>query len=282
MRWIVASALAAVFLGGCGDDGFDKAQELSSYRVLGIGAAQPELTPASPVTELTVFDFHPADVVPGQERPPTRYTWRVCLVSLGSFVQYECLDPSLEVPLAGAGTTATLDLSAVVEFIPPEQLALGHSVWVKLSAQSGDEIVETVRSVTIGLSEEVNNNPILEGLRVTELRGPDGVIRDGLEPRVGDTLGLELSMAAGSAERYTEVSEVNGAAVERTVSEQLIYTWYSSDGDLDRARGTDEQRENVLSGLKTAGTVRIVVAVRDGRGGFDLRGIDLEVLDSAP
>ncbi len=261
----------------CGDNDFDKAQELTSYRVIGITADRPEVTPSEPVTVLTLHDFHPADLI--GERPPTAYEWRVCLVSVGGFAQYECIDPSLELPLPSTGQTTTLDLAAVVDFIPQERLEQGHSVWVKLTATSGDESVEVVRSVTVSLSETLNQNPTLESFGVVAIVGPDGKLREGT-PRAGDTLSLALTMKDGSAEDFIATETVNGDSVEREYTEQLIYTWYSSGGELERARGTDDQRENELTDIEE-GPLRIVVGARDGRGGFDIRSLDFDVLPPA-
>lgn len=89
--FIFATLLGALcaLLSACGDDELSPKSVLESYRILSVQAEPAALTLAQEV-ELSVFDFHPADLT-SLSRPKTTYEWRLCFFSLGSLQQYECL-----------------------------------------------------------------------------------------------------------------------------------------------------------------------------------------------
>jgi len=85
-------------LGGCGGKEESTPAELLNLRVVGLWADHPEVSLEQVFTgqvstvSVRSIDFHPGDLT--DVRSPRSYEWTVCF-SLGAFVRFECLDPSL-------------------------------------------------------------------------------------------------------------------------------------------------------------------------------------------
>ena len=103
-------------------------------------------------------------------------------------------------------------------------------------------------------------------------------------------LTLKLTMVGGSAETYPAIQyddngqpvrDADGALVTEEETEELLYSWYATGGNIDRSRTvTDDlfdQRENEFTLPEEPGPVRLYVIARDGRGGFAVRSLDLQV-----
>ena len=181
-----ASLGVALLLGltACGAEDFDPKSLLNSYRVVGVVAEPPTLSLAEEST-LSVVDFHPNDVLEGEARPEVSYSWRLCPLTLGSAVRYECFIDELE--LEGSGPELSISpamllaelgdvmsqLEQTAEMLGPqgESVALGAlEVYVKLTATPAEGApVELVKRLTLNLSPEAptNSNPSFEGEGVT-------------------------------------------------------------------------------------------------------------------
>jgi len=270
-RWLSRGVLLlAVMLTGCEE--FDPRTTLSGYRMIGIEASPPEVGPGDSV-DLTVHDFYD-----GGES--ITYEWSVCLHSLGVAVDYACSDAELEhaVDASADAKSITLDLGAdgvdlraALDALGPVPAANGEirtlkdgiDVWVKLTSGprcDGCESITTVKRLVVreAQDEPSNENPVIEEFEVIGAR------------RKGETVTLRVDTA--QAEMYLD------PLTGEQRSEELVYTWYTSDGETDPGLTYGETRETELKLPKEGGPIELVVAVRDGRGGLavDRRTIDVE------
>ncbi len=271
---------------GCGDD-FERRSLLQAYRVVGIAADAPEVGPDDTVT-LRAYDFDPASVRPEPGAPAPYYIWVVCGYSLGSVVQYDCIDSRLEAAVGTDGPTLTIDLrrppwggpdlrtqyaiaAAEAEARGLDDvfdLEAGVPLTVKLySGRDGAGHVDSVKQVLVreGDATPRNRNPEIAAFRIG---GLDGVIA----VPTGEALFLEVEMAPGSAETY--VDELTG----ETTTEELLFSWFTSGGEVEPERGFGDGTETVLTVPETAQRLRLFVAVRDGRGGLAVAERTVDVL----
>lgn len=287
-RWGALLTLISLLM-GCGAEDFDPKSLYTSYRVIGIKAEPPTLS-LSEQSALTVIDFHPSDLIEGEERPEVRYTWRLCPFTLGSMVGYECFIDELELEpdeqgvvtvnpmslLAQAGELMELFASGEgipmrpgVSAGPPSSL----DVYVKLSAEVGDEPpIEVVKKVTLNLSPEApsNQNPALETEGVLIEEPSEGL-------KVGEEVTLTAQVKASSSERYTPIPAEGEEAEER--QEELIIGWSTTAGELNGPYSLIDDPSTKLTLPDEPQTVRVFVTVRDGRGGLDVQSIDLIVTE---
>jgi hypothetical protein len=257
----------AVF--GC-DPEFDPATTLNGYRVIGIEASPPEVRVDGAV-DLSVRDY-----TEGSE--PIVHTWSACLFSLGASVGYECVDPSLEIPL-GTEPTARIDLGpngldlqgALDQLgeVPgadgtPQSLEKGIEVWIKLVSGpdcDGCERIESVKRVKVRDSDEApNQNPIITAFNVEGTLAPESK--------------LKLLIETDAPETYTD--PVSGD--QR--NEEYLYTWYTTEGETDPGITFGDIKDSELK-LPKSGTLTLFVAVRDERGGFTVERKDVTVDESA-
>ena len=272
-----ARALAIVLAfvaSGCGDE-FDSRTLLKGYRVLGV-TSDPAEVRVGDVAQLTVHDI---DTDGGE---PT-YEWSVCLYSFGAVVAFDCVDDSLELPLDAAGPTATLDLGPggidLVVFaaqanaiartqVPdldsdPIDLDAGHDIYLKLtSGPSGGRKIRSAHKLTVRLDDPEtgragprNHNPVIDAFTI------DGEDADATA-EVGGKVALALKLGAGSIETYDD--EVRNEQAE----EELVYTWFTTGGELDPPVTFGEGRESTLELPDEKGELTVFVTVRDGRGGL--------------
>jgi hypothetical protein len=276
----------ALLAAGCGEE-FEPRSLLQSYRVVGIAADRPEIGPDDTVT-LRVYDFDPASVAQAPVAETPYYIWVVCGYSLGSVVQYDCIDPRLEAAVRTDGPTLTLDLrhppwggpdlrtQYAVAAAEAEARGVGDvfdleegvPLTVKLySGRDGVGHVDSVKQVLVreGDATVRNRNPEIAAFRIG---GLDGV----LSVPTGDEVFLEVEMAPGSAETY--VDPLTG----ETTTEELLYSWFTSGGAVDPERGYGDRTQTVLTVPETPQRLRLFVAVRDGRGGLAVAEQTIDVL----
>lgn len=307
----VRLCLPLLALLGCGED-FDPKSLLNKYRVMGIQAEPPDLilteTPGEGVlsTELRAFDFDPTSTDPKLEgaRPPT-YAWSYCTVSLGSAGEYRCLDGLEEHTIPGEGPVVTFDLAreqmnlqkdlaylsetygGTVEGTDPEDLQLPERLPLQIRLRSGDPSigeVDTVKILTLRLpgdteADHPNANPTIKSFKIAGFeacaeRG-DGCF-DGTS--LGEEVKLEVELEPGSSEACNDSDLEQQKCDPDTGREDLLFSWYTSAGEVEFANTNAETLENTLKLPKSlpedfagkAMKVRVFVAVRDGRGGLDV------------
>jgi hypothetical protein len=105
-------------------------------------------------------------------------------------------------------------------------------------------------------SEAANQNPVIEDFRVSGERSGKTTV----------TLQVDVS----DPERYDDPT--TGARV----TEEYLYTWYSSAGETDPALTFGEVNSTKLKLSETDPSATVMVAVRDGRGGLAVSSLSIE------
>ena len=142
---------------------------------------------------------------------------------------------------------------------------------MKLTAEAeGEPPLEVVKKLTLNLSDEAprNENPRFEGEGLLIEEPSTGL-------KVGEELTLTAQVKASSAETYTPIPLEGEEAAEQR--EELIISWATTAGKLDGPFSLIEDPSTKLTLPDEAQTVRVFATVRDGRGGLDVRSIDLTV-----
>lgn len=303
--------LALLTLVGCGEE-FDPKSLLNEYRVLGIQAEPAELllspNPAEAVlrTELRAFDFDPTSTDPSIEgAKPPRYAWSYCTASLGSYGEYRCLDAVEEHPIPGDGPTVTFDLAAERANLEEDLARLSEAYGqplgldtpegvcplrlpIQIRLRSGEPSigeVETVRNLIVRFpgdpeAQAPNRNPEIASFRIAGFEACT-VLGAGCfagAPVGSPALKLEVELVEGASETYTAYRQDEDACTAESADEELLFSWYTSAGEVEFANTNSETLENRLKLPKSlpedfagkAMQVRVFVAVRDGRGGIDV------------
>lgn len=260
-------ALASILSVACEGD-FESRTKLSGYRVVGIEASPPEVAPNSTVN-LLVHDFYD-----GSE--PLSYAWSLCPYSVGSAVNYECIDSELEVPI-GSEPEITLDfgpngldleekLTLFQGVVNPDgterSLEAGFDIWLRLDSGpdcDGCKRIETVKRLRIrdNPREAANQNPVILGLDISG----DAV--------AGESVSVRVDVEAPESFRDPDTGEIR--------EEEYIYTWYTTAGETDPGLTFGAERETELELPDESGEIEVMVAVRDGRGGMAVESTSLVV-----
>lgn len=202
--------------------------------------------------------------------------------------------PELTVDMAEVGGVGVEALVLICAAVSPDgvcrdrgrqelTLEQGWDVFIKLfSGREGARRLDTIKVLKVRDFEGRNvNNP---GVTQLDVEGPGGgearFVTDG---KVRYTLTIDPA----AAERYPEividsegsiVRQADGTPVTEERDEELIISWYSSDGQFEFTRTTGEELSNTLTLPEDPGPVRIYAVVRDGRGGFGVASTDITVL----
>ena len=255
------SLIVALSLGtaSCGVE-FEPRTTLSGYRMVGIEANPPETTPEG-IVELRAHDFYD-----GGE--PLRYSWSVCPRGLGAAHDYACAVPQLEASL-GSDPAATLDLGPngldlrrlLAEAGPSfagdgslQTLERGVDVWVRLTSGpdcSECKAITTVKRIVVREGElSPNQNPTIEQFEV-------------IGPSVAEA-SVKLRVTVSTPEVFFDVN------TGKEETEDYLYTWYTTGGETNPGSTSGDEQETELALPAEPGSIQVMVAVRDGRGGFAL------------
>ena len=257
----LCAGLTLLATAACGDD-FTSRSSLDGYRVLGIVANSPEVAPDGKVN-ISVHDFYDGS-------RDLEYQWSVCAYSLGEASGFTCADPRLEVELA-TEPQFELDLSedgidlpsmlAELRRLSPSMATDDHfPLWLRLTSgpDCRDCQQETIKRLDVSTSKRPNQNPEIEELVI------EGSLRQGTS--------ITLRADVSAPERYEK------PPTGETVSEEYLYSWYTSEGETDPPLTFGNTRQTRLQLPARAGEIEVVVAVRDGRGGLAIerRLLDIE------
>ena len=113
-----------------------------------------------------------------------------------------------------------------------------------------------VRSGSIGLSDALNGCQEL---------GPFGA---GLDEVPLEYLADETSLETYRTYQYDSCAEIDE-------SDEVLISWYTSEGKLDNALGSLEFPRNALKPSLDSASTRLYLSVRDGRGGLSISCVDL-------
>lgn len=291
-------------LTACGDPVFEPRSKVLGYRVLAISADLPEARPDQQV-KVRVYEYLPEEM-----GDPTR-EWSFCAFSLGSLHDYDCYDPSLEVPLGGDGDEVLVDLPVLFAAISMGAGAAGIGLsdqtgavvdleqqgipaYVRLKSGPADARHEAVFRILVRTRAPANANPSIEGIRFPNL---SGVVSSAPSEA---TLELEVVMAEGGRETFdaldnrcyaNALEDAGDDPVKRTAAyegclepatEDLIYQWFSTGGEFSNPIALNDDTETILELPEEDGPLHIWVVARDGRGGVAISDYMLEVESKGP
>jgi hypothetical protein len=304
---IVAFSLAAA-LAGCGED-FDPFNRINTLRVLAI-KAEPASPGPGETTTLSTLIFTPPALMGDGGPAPVTYQWSWCPLPGSANQGYPCsvseaelqsmaMQAGIAVPRYDLGTGATAMLTHGLNPLLLQQICAGieglpqtidceggFPVQVKLVVKAGGDEVVAVRTLRLRFgTSEANANPRIDGLAI---RLPETMV----DLPIGETPEVTVPRAVASllkasvplelvAERYTGKDENMQVAMLR---EQLTLTWFVETGDTDEERTRwveggfrpEKTFENEWTPERVKdyapGTSRVVVVIRDNRGGVDWLG----------
>lgn len=271
-------------------------------------------------TTLQVIDFDPATVQAAPATDPPKYTWSWCAVSKGTSGGYACIEPLRYHIFGGNGASATFDAAAQLPALMADFALLAQATGANPSntdpralgidklpvqillevehASVGRLTAAKTLNVYLPPDEEgetprrVNQNPVLSKFTIG---GIDACAADGIEdgcfvaaPLGSPALTLAVEIEGGSSEACTSTETENGVCDPDTGREILTFSWFTTAGELKFGFTNAETLENELKLPKsfpddwTAPTmpVRLFVAVRDGRGGVDVRSADFQLTEA--
>ena len=273
----ITSLVAVLLLAGCGDDTFPKYVDLGGLRILALKSESGGFAEVSPGDTVTITPY----ISDYRASRTLSAEWQACPdpgVALG-------VDPScVGVPGATAATAVAATVPATERtgqtdaftVSVPTTLLTGRSeqdqyngisylVTYKLTASDGATVSGFKRIVVSPASKTTKNrNPTLSG-----------VLADGaaLATLPGSEVSLQANIGAGSAESY-DVKKRDLSLEGRT--EELLTTYFVGGGGTLKLYRTIGTGTTTFTPPSPAPTDAVMVAVlRDGRGGLDVRVIDL-------
>ncbi len=310
-------AIALALLAGC-DSGFDPYNRLESLRVLAIAADPPNPQPGA-ATTVSALLYTPEDGA--SEAPPNvTFAWSWCPFPGASNDGYACGVTEAEATAAnggvpvpsfnlGSGPTAKLDhtinpalLQQICKGMPGAPQVIdcdgGFPAQVKLVVTRGGETITTVSTVRLALDASIppNNRPVVEGLSsVTEKDGVKTETVIAADPsamlvRNVKTI-VKATVPASVVETYLGKDNDLRPAM---VKEKLTVTWFVESGKTDSNRTSfidgELPFESAMANKWTPPklkdfprtTARIVVVVRDNRGGVGWRAGAVTLLEKKP
>lgn len=305
----------AAALGGCGE-GFDPFNRLTGLRVLAIKSDPPSLGPGESAT-LSALVYTPP--VEGGGTTPVTLQWSWCPFPGSPNNGYRCSVDEAELQAMamqagmtvarfdlGQGATATLPhtlhpllLQEVCKGVPglPQSIDCegGFPIQVMVVVKTPTDEVTAVRTLRLRFDPTTtpNTNPRIDGLSVRlPAMTVDLTINDTPEvvlPRAKESL-LKAAVPTELAESYPGKDENMQPAMLR---EQLTLTWFVETGNTDEERTrwveggfrAEKTFENTWEPERTKDyardTSRVIVVVRDNRGGVDWRSAAVR-LEAAP
>jgi len=260
--------------------------------------------------------------------PPT-YSWTFCTLSKGSQGEYACVEPLKEHVFGGNGPSAVFDLVAQLPVLLADVCALDGAadcdataamvalsgglespispLPIQIRLRSGDPVsgqVDAVKTLNVHLPQSPeracfpplpNRNPRIGAFKIGGLDAcPRAARKAGCfvaVPVDSPLLTLAVDLKAGAAERFQAggYDDETQACVDEDAQETLIFSWFTTIGEVEFSYTNAETLENRLKLPKSFPAdrggpvlpVRVFVAVRDGRGGVDVRSGDFDLTQSA-
>jgi hypothetical protein len=290
---------------GCGED-FDPYNRLNSLRVLAI-ASEPVAPAPSETTTLTPLVYTKQD----EPVLTYAWSWcplsigaddsETCPIDEAQFGAVAA-ESGVAAPAYDLGSEPTASFTHV---FAPELLEAfcsesfqgrsildcehGFPVQVKLIVTTQAETLVSVRTLHLGLADtSPNANPVIDGISIEppdeqEQRLPDDAESPEppqiMVPRSTETL-TRAEVSPAAAEVYAGQDEDGENVTKR---ERLVFTWFVESGETDSVRTSfvpdrlplPEALENLWKPAAVedypAATARLVVVVRDDRGGVGWR-----------
>jgi hypothetical protein len=293
--------LASALSFGCSAD-FDPYNRLNSLRVLAVRSDPPTPGPGETAT-LSALVYTP------QPGTAVSYTWSWCPFPGSASDGYPCqVTAEQAAMLAGAGVTlppfdlGSASTAQLTHAIDPAILARlcaglpgvpelpdcegGFPVQVRLVVSGGGDSITTVRQLRLRFDPATmpNTNPHIDGLTAA-IGGADQPIGDVPTltlPRDEETV-IRAQVPLEVSEAYRGKDDDDQPADLR---ERLVLSWFIESGDTDNPQTSFIQTKTTMIPLEratrakwtpaktkdyAAGTSRLIVVIRDNRGGVAWR-----------
>ena len=291
----IAALCALAVLAGCGND-FDPYSRLTRLRVLAI-ASEPPAPAMGETATLTPLLYAP------EGTPTPTFAWSWCPAPGPASEGYPCLISEAELAQGGVAVPpydlGTGPTGAFRNTVPPEILARlcagipgskeqpdcsnGFPVQIGLTVMGEGEPIRAVYTLYLRFDPATppNRNPHLAGLSVLidDTLQPLGDTPQAVLPRKVETK-IQADVPEEDAESYPGTDSAGNPA---EVRERLTLSWFVESGDLHDSRtgfidGVTTFADATANRWKPASekdyprdTARIIVVVRDSRGGVAWR-----------
>jgi hypothetical protein len=261
--------LLLVLLLSCGDDNFRKVEKLSGFRVLGIKAANPEITESGAIQtvslQLIVSDINGGGrTVNGQVvsciDPGVGYGAEVSCDHdpTAGPVNFDIVFSSIGIGTLFTGI-ATHNVSVpanIITLLGARDQFNGLAYLTVFTFEVDGETHKAFKRIVVTNRTSLNSNPLSSNIQ-----------KNGIDIIAFPQNGDELSVMANSPETYTYRTVEN---IDETRTEELQVAWYVSEGALSLSKTyIDEATE--YEGSAPTGDSVVVAILRDDRGGLDFK-----------
>jgi hypothetical protein len=272
-----------IAIASCGSNNLPQYTALGDLRLLTIIADQPEVNPGTTVTFTPVLSD-----VNGQGRV-INFAVQGCIdPGVGIGAEPVCVNPDPSSLLTGtvaiapgASMTYTGPVSSFSLTMPDaatifnginsvdQYNGVAYLVFYTISVPNGPSVISFLR-VTVSSSNKTqkNQNPVMSSVDIN-----DSPVT-GILPMPTSSVNLSVNYPPSSAETYSTM-QPDGSFTAQT--EELISTWFISDGSLDTYRTIGETEDSWTPPQPQPvgrGSV-ILVVTRDGRGGGAYQEVEL-------
>lgn len=259
----------------CSDSNFRKVEELKGFRILGVIASAPEVTPGqSSSLQLIVSD-------PNGGGRSISGTTQSCIdpgIALGASVSCDhdpdtvtgtyTIDTANDADLGQADLYTGLATQSLAVTVP-STIFVGRSardqfngvgyITIFKFTVDGEE-VSTFKRIMVSNRGSLNTNPTITGL-----------LLDGSPMTARPQKDSRLNMTANSPETYN-FRNIDGS--EEMRAEEFALAWYVSSGELNIPKSEVGEEVKYLSNPAT-GTFVVLVVLRDERGGVSFEKLVL-------
>jgi hypothetical protein len=281
---ILCCAGLAALLMSCNQPDFPKYAVLGTLRILTVVASTPEANPGDTVTFTPVLSD-----VDGQGRT-INYSVQACIdPGVGVGVTPQCPSPDVSSIQTGTLTIApgasqtytgpvstfTLTMPAAEAIFANRSAAdqyngVAYLVFYSISTTDGSRVDSFLRvNITSSAKTQKNQNPIITSVDLSD--SPTTSIIS----MPTTTLDFRVTSPASSAETYQTMRN-DGSFVTHT--EDLITTWFISDGEFDFTRtiGNSENAWGPPQPKPANRGIVMLVVTRDERGGQTFQKIEMQ------
>jgi hypothetical protein len=275
--------IVAIMTSHCGEDTMPKYQALGDLRILTIVVSDPEVNPGATVTFTPVL----SDLY-GNGRA-INYAVQACIdPGLGQGPPPTCQNPdpasvqtgTVVIP-AGASQTYTGPVTPFTLTMPDANTILGNRnavdqyngviylVQYNISIPNGPAINSFLRVfVSAATKTPKNQNP-----SITSVDLNDSPILSSTIPMPTSASNFRVISPVSSSETY-QFMQYDGSFLTR--SEEMLNTWFISDGAIDYSRTIGSTENLWTPGPKPSSRGMVILVVtRDGRGGSVFQKIEM-------
>lgn len=242
----------------CGDDDFRKVEKLETFRILGVKASLPEVTPGSSVDlRVLVSDFSGTEAsVSGN--------YVTCIdpgISRGAKVSCSTVLETNTFTINMNSLDGRTGLGPVVNVTVPADILIGRDSRDQFNGVG----YIVIFSLTVGGTNYTAFKRIIATNRGSLNTNPLGstLLVNGLTPLQAPIDGDELSVTTSLPENY-DLINVDGTQEART--EKFQVAWYTSSGEFSSSKTNVDETVEYTGDTESSLTLAVI---RDERGGLD-------------